>query len=153
MSSTDKLPQLCASCRKLKCAHLGRFKPHRHKYGVKVWTCFECLENRPVKREGRRQHDSSPDELLVARELRRLKVDAVQEYQLGPFFYDFAVPKLRLLIEVDSRTWHRHPSRVARDRRKTKHAESKGWKLSRLSGPHLDLAVRLEIERRLQEFE
>jgi very-short-patch-repair endonuclease len=49
---------------------------------------------------------------------------------LGPYWYDFAVPKLRLLIELDSSTYHRG-YRLARDHAKSRYAKESSWKLIR----------------------
>ena len=59
----------------------------------------------------------------------------IQEYKLKKFIYDFAVPRLRLLIEVDSRSYHSYPRQKARDRAKTKLADEDGWFLLRVQYP------------------
>lgn len=57
----------------------------------------------------------------------------VEEYELKTFRFDFAIERLRLLIEVDSKRWHSHPSRRARDRRKEEAARAEGWEVVRVS--------------------
>ena len=58
----------------------------------------------------------------------------MEEFKLSKVRFDFAVPKLRLLVEIDSRRWHSHPSRKNRDRYKSRLAEDEGWKLVRVTG-------------------
>jgi len=56
----------------------------------------------------------------------------VEEFELGSFRFDFAIRPLRLLIEIDSKKWHSHPSRRARDKRKTEAAKEEGWDVARV---------------------
>ena len=78
-----------------------------------------------------------------------------QEYELGPYRYDIAIPALRLLIEVDSRRWHSHPSRIARDRKKAELAKKEGWVLTRVSSKHaesVEFLVKQSVLRRESEL-
>jgi very-short-patch-repair endonuclease len=78
-----------------------------------------------------------------------------QEYELGPYRYDIAIPALRLLIEVDSKRWHSHPSRIARDRKKTELAKKEGWTLTRVSSKHaesVEFLVKQSVLRRESEL-
>ena len=66
----------------------------------------------------------------------------VQEYELKPFIFDFALPKLRLLIEVDSVSYHHTPQQLSRDKRKSAFATKAGWEVARVRvGRSLDSAV------------
>ena len=89
----------------------------------------------------------SPIERIVRSELLSKGYWVAQEYPLGPFRYDFAIPALRAIVEVDSHTYHDHPSRKARDRAKSALAESGGWTVCRVrAGSELRLRLRLQIE-------
>lgn len=80
---------------------------------------------------------------------------AYSEYSLGPFIYDFAVPKIRLLIEVDSKTYHRGNRKLARDREKDALARREGWAIVRVRADHPDMVtlVLRAINRRAELFE
>lgn len=73
----------------------------------------------------------------LEREARKALIDTgwkfVEEYELKTFRFDFAIERLRLLIEVDSKRWHSHPSRRARDRRKEAAARAEGWEVARVT--------------------
>ncbi len=83
----------------------------------------------------------TPPERQVFEQLALYGIRFEQEFPLGGFFFDFAVPLFRMLIEVDSYTYHRHPSRRHRDREKTAIAERDGWKVARVSNP--DIAAKV----------
>lgn len=126
----NNLPQLCASCRKLKEPNLGRRVKKRGREHDSSWICFHCLD-KPAKLTCSRAR--SPLELEARRAVMDSGYRFQEEFQLGPFRYDIAVPALRLLVEIDSSKWHSHPSRVSRDRRKTRLAKAEGWELSRVN--------------------
>ena len=50
----------------------------------------------------------------------------------GSYFFDFAIPKLRLLLEIDGWSYHHTRRQRVRDACKHKFAEEQGWKLIRL---------------------
>lgn len=76
------------------------------------------------------------------------KVQASAEFKLGPFIYDFAVPKIGLLIELDSRKYHTNTRHRTRDSYKDKNAMNHGWTIKRVRiGPHM----LLDLERCLLE--
>ena len=72
----------------------------------------------------------------------------VAEYQMrhrtGSYFFDFAFPKLKLLLEIDSWTYHHTRRQRIRDACKNRFVEENGWRLIRLkNGSKLGLrAVR-----------
>ena len=86
-----------------------------------------------------RHEDESFAERLVRHTLQELHVEAVAEFGLGPFIFDFAIPRLRLLLEINSRRWHARPRRQKRDRAKAKAAQASHWEL-----------VALPVDARLQ---
>lgn len=78
-----------------------------------------------------------------------------EELELGNFRYDLAVPALRLILEIDSKRWHSHPSRIARDRRKDRLAKDEGWHLLRVSSKRsesIGFLVRQAVMRRESEL-
>jgi len=126
------LPQVCCRCRRLKAASEGHFIKSRHKFNRWLWRCSTCEEN-TISREHRQGRESRYEKIV------REALQAVfshfgikAEYQVGPYFFDFAVEDLRLLLEIDPHSTHSTPGRKIRDWKKTKLAEEKGWTLVRL---------------------
>lgn len=137
-----ELPQLCRRCRnrdiggKLKMPELGRFFRSKKYNRAPVWICLNCLKN-PVRIQ--RPGQESPAERKVSIALQCFGEYFIPEYRLGPFIFDFAFPKLKLVMEVDSWTWHHTRSRKQSDARKLRYAEEHGWELMRLRvGPKLE---------------
>lgn len=140
-----KAPQICRHCQKIKKPELGKFLKRRDRYNSWYWVCLHCLDKPKAWRM--RRTNESPVERVVRSELISRGYWVAQEYPLGPFRYDFAIPALRAIVEVDSRTYHSHPSRKARDRVKTAQAESAGWTVCRVrAGSELRLKLRIQIE-------
>jgi hypothetical protein len=135
------LPQLCCRCRnrdiggKLKAPDQGQFFRSKKYNRPPVWVCHDCLRH-PVRQ--RRPGQESPAEREVSIALQVFGEWFIPEHQLGPFIYDFAFPKLKLLMEVDSWTWHHSRNRRVRDGRKASFAREAGWEFFRLKiGPKL----------------
>ena len=136
-----QLPQLCCRCRnrdiagKLKPPETGRFFPSKKYNRPPVWVCLQCLQNLVrIQRPGQ----ESPAEKKVSIALQCFGEHFIPEYRLGPFIFDFAFPKLKLVMEVDSWTWHHTRSRKRNDARKLQYAQENGWKVARLRvGPKL----------------
>jgi very-short-patch-repair endonuclease len=146
------LPELCASCGKLKDHKLGRRVKKRGRAHDTSWICFHCLDG---GKKLQCAYGRSPLEIEARKAVLNLGYKFEEQYSIGPFRYDLALPALRLLIEIDSKRWHSHPSRKARDRRKTKLAKAEGWELARISSKHTDsieFAVRQEVLRRETEL-
>ena len=61
-----------------------------------------------------------------------------QEKPLEGFYYDFSIPSLNLLIEIDSHTYHKQISRQRIDRAKDAVAKRMGWKLVRVRDPDIE---------------
>jgi very-short-patch-repair endonuclease len=75
------------------------------------------------------------------------------EYPVGPYVFDFAIPGLRLLLELDSSSYHRLPRQFKRDRIKVGFAKEKGWTVARFwPGPDLAIQVEREVTRRRAEL-
>jgi hypothetical protein len=136
------LPQLCCRCRnrdiggKLKSPELGRFFRSKKYNRAPVWVCLPCLKN-PVRLQ--RPGLESPAEKKVSIALQCFGEQFIPEFSFGPFIFDFAFPKLKVLMEVDSWTWHHTRSRKQNDARKRRYAEENGWEVVRLRvGPKLE---------------
>lgn len=138
------MPDVCCQCKKLKAANLGKHKPG-YRYNTHVFTCFECLSKPRVQRLNRKNNETPPEK-EVRMWLQENNVEATAEFKLGPFIYDFAVPNLGLLIELDSRRYHTHKRHRIRDQAKDKNAADKGWTLCRVRiGPHMVIDVERAI--------
>lgn len=129
MSKNFDLPEVCSRCKKLKMSDLGRFVHARESYRRRYWVCFDCLEEKKIPRLARKCNESPPERIL-RQALHGYRFRAFSEYKLGQYWYDFAVPKLRTVIELDSYTYHRGQRR-AKDAKKTENAEKRLWKLYR----------------------
>lgn len=152
-----KLPQLCCRCfnrdigGKLKVAEGGRFF-RSSKFGRKpVWVCLTCLR-KPVRRY--RAGQETPPEREVRTALMVFGEHFIPEYKSGWYIFDFACPSIRLLIEVDSYTYHHGKKAAFNDHAKAKAARQAGWKLVRLSvGPKLGKRACSAVrKRRMQIF-
>ena len=149
------LPQICCRCNNrdtqgfAKMPHLGVFRPNTKYRKPPVWVCHACM-SKPQRRY--RKGLETPVEKKVREALQVYGEHFIAEYKIGKFIYDFAFPKLMLLLEADSRTWHssKHKRRV--DAVKHVNAEAHGWKLVRVNnGPKVgNRAVRLVRARRFQ---
>ena len=122
------LPELCTKCRELKDASLMTSVRVRGRMHDRVRICHACLSVKKVTKD--RAHRESPLEKRARETLLDLGYHFRQEHQVGKFFYDFALPALRILVEVDGYRWHAH--RAHRDRAKTRLAENAGWGLDYL---------------------
>jgi len=150
-NAADSLPQVCVRCRQMKAANTGKFQWSRHVYHRKIWVCDECGEKRRVPRLTRKS-DETPPEREVREALERIEVKALAECPMAGFIFDFAVPKLRLILEVDSRSYHSSWKARRRDSHKDAWAEKNGWKLVRLRHPDLAQQVIHAIAGRRQEL-
>jgi very-short-patch-repair endonuclease len=124
---SSPLPQICHKCRQFKMPELGEFFK---RHGTEVFECSECLGKPAIKRSKDSGNESSP-ERKVRKSLLGCGFFVESEFHVGPFTYDFAIPKLNLLIELDSKRWHSLSSRKDRDRRKEEVAKEAGWDLKR----------------------
>jgi very-short-patch-repair endonuclease len=140
------MPEVCSSCRKMKLPNLGEYKA-AFRYNTWRFTCHECLGKPKVQRLNRRNNETPP-EREARMWLQQNKIQASAEFKLGSFIYDFAVPKLGLLIELDSRRYHTNTRHRLRDSHKDKSAVGYGWTVKRIRiGPHM----LLDLEKCLHE--
>lgn len=74
--------------------------------------------SRANSRKGRHQNgeEGTSIERKMSRSLKDLGLSVVQQYKIGRFFVDFAIPELKIAIECDGDYWHQDPDREkARD--------------------------------------
>ncbi len=111
----------------------GHFIKSRHKYSRWLWLCSACASVSIPRQH--RQGEESHHEKIVREALRITcsKFDIRAEFPLGPYYFDFAIPELRLLLEIDPHSTHGSVSRKIRDSKKSKLAKDGGWQLVRLS--------------------
>lgn len=146
------LPQICVKCRKLKMPDLGSFKKRAGTYAGWYWICHACqspgdsLQRPPATKATWLERKVIP--VLIASGHRWIR-----EYQMDKFRFDFAIPKLMLLIEADSRGYHRRKDQIRRDMAKKELAESKGWKVVRVRDPDIEGWTRRAIDRRVEAID
>ena len=104
---------------------------------VRRFICSECSERSAERRrvcgdKSRESHRESPAEKSLRLFLKDEGYSVLSEYKVGEFYYDFAIVRLRMLIEVDSRRYHSGASKAKRDRIKDSVAESEAWHLVRV---------------------
>ncbi len=84
-------------------------------------------------------------EVKVLRRLLGHGVKAVANYQVGPYFWDIAIPARKVLVEIDSLEHHTDKETFVKDRWKNNDAVLRGWVTLRYSGQcvahHLDKVV------------
>ena len=124
--------EICARCRKV--SHDAVSVKSKTRYNTFYRLCRACLGSSVTRR--RRIHEESPVERELRKELtnERLGVPVLFEYSISGsrFIFDIAVPRLRLLIELDSPSYHRYPRQLKRDKAKTEEARRLGWDLVRI---------------------
>lgn len=136
----DTLPQVCVRCRKMKVSSLGKFHWSRHLYHRRVWVCDDCAEKTTVPRLVRKSNET-PIEKEAREAIETSGEKAYAEYTLGRFIFDFAIPKLRLLIEIDSESYHSSWQSKDRDRQKNEWAKRNHWEIARIRSPDIGSQV------------
>lgn len=137
-----ELPQVCCRCRNkdidgfTKPPSAGKFFRSQKYNKQPVWVCRTCLSQqreRPQK-PGR----ESPLNRRVREALMVVREQFFPEYEMkhdtGFYYFDFALPKLKLLLEIDGWSYHHTKRQKIRDACKHKFAEAHGWKLIRVKG-------------------
>ena len=127
---SSNLPQVCTKCRKLKLLSDGKLIKSTTRWNKRYFVCTACLSL--PQRLSRVSQESRPE-----REVREaFKVAGIgcyfAEYPVDRFKFDFGFPKLRLLIELDSKLWHGLASRKKRDQIKDRVARAKEWEVVRI---------------------
>lgn len=76
-------------------------------------------------------HSPTLPEIVVAQALDHLGIKYEQEYRIGKYPCDFAIPQHSIVIEVDGSYWHSLPKRQKLDRVKDKYLRNLGWEVIR----------------------
>lgn len=76
----------------------------------------------------------SPIEDLVFNSLKEFGLIPKTQYEVFPFFLDFAFPEIKLGIEADGKKWHSGKENEERDRYRDEKLKSLGWIIERFSG-------------------
>lgn len=148
------LPQVCGTCKKLKPAGAISRRKCKGRYNTFYWICDACAEKpKPIKRNNRRNKET-PIERAARLALQKCGFKCEAEYDVGGCIYDFAVPELMLLIEVDSPSYHRWPRQKRRDAIKTKIAGKHRYKLVRIRSDvdTIDIRAAQAVEDRRSEL-
>lgn len=70
--------------------------------------------------------------------LSDMSIEAVPQYQLSEFVFDFLIPSARLFVECDGTYWHSFPEAKHRDRVKDELANKNGFRVLRLPETLID---------------
>jgi hypothetical protein len=156
------LPQMCRQCRNKRTGgrpimpELGTFHKVAHRYDDWYWICHVCCPPHAGKRRNRPTKPSVHERIVTG-------ALAASPYHFDPEYkmlcgegrkprvkrFDFAVPVLGLIVEVDSR---HHKHRCEQDAFKTRCAEKAGWKVVRVAGEDLTGQVQAALALRHDEI-
>lgn len=79
----------------------------------------------------------------IARTGETLLADIKTQHQIGPFRVDFALPALRVVIEVDGHAWHASREQRTRDARRDRYLTREGWTVLRYTGSEVFNSARV----------
>ena len=149
-----KLPQVCGTCHKLKPADAISRRKCKGRYNAFYHICDACAEKPAPIRRLNRVNQETPIERTVRIALQGCGFKCEAEYPVDGCLFDFAVPSLMLLIEVDSPSYHRYPRQKRRDAIKTKIAKKHEYKLVRVRPDigTVDLLAIRAVEARRDEL-
>ena len=85
---------------------------------------------------------SYPEKIAIG-VLNERKVDYEREYPIQKYFIDFAIPRLRIAIEIDGQQ-HKLKERKMVDDKKDLLLQSMGWKVYRISYPEENIKDRIK---------
>ena len=147
------LPELCSKCRQLTPADQGSFVVKDRR---RFFICNACHKKNQKRKRlvAGKTHRESPAE----RSLRTFLTDEgyrpVCEYPIEEFQYDFAWPRWRLLIELDSKRYHTATAKKIRDRQKDAMAIKHDWLLVRVSaGRWMKSEALQQLKQRISCFD
>jgi very-short-patch-repair endonuclease len=130
MSPAERqLPQFCHRCANHRYGGQGRNPAEGlflNCHGRHVWRCYECCSELTY---GSRH---SPIEREIETVLKAAGVRYVAGYRIGQWYFDFAFRRRRILLEIDSWTYHHGWRRQVTDHSKDQAAAQAGWQLCRL---------------------
>lgn len=120
-----------------------------------LFICNSCLgRKRKYAFDTAVRRKATPIEVIVCRLLESRNYSFQRNFQLGKFRFDFALPGLHLLVEVDGNTYHKKESpspdglpKKMRYGTKRWVADQAGWKMVRIqNGPYFKKRFWQEIE-------
>jgi very-short-patch-repair endonuclease len=129
----DTQHQVCSRCHEFKLCHFHWSRRHYHK---KVWVCQECLKKPSVPRLARKSEET-PIEREAREALERIGVKAYSEFSMGPYIFDFVLPRHRLILEIDSDSYHNSRRQRGNDQQKDEWAKRNHWLLVRIRAPDI----------------
>ena len=146
-----RLIQQCIRCRKWKEPSLGRFIfiPSSRQPQVPKFICAHCDRPRRFKTGRRRTRPPSPLELRARRTLLDYGLPFTEEFALEPWTFDFAIPSLALLVEVDGKV---HQYRRRKDYLKHRDAKAAGWGIVHLTSHDLEGRLRAVLDLRAEKL-
>ena len=65
----------------------------------------------------------------------------IPQYQVGKYFLDFAMPVIKLGMEIDGLAYHNGQESFMKDRRRQREIESQGWRIVRFAAKEISLDV------------
>jgi very-short-patch-repair endonuclease len=71
-------------------------------------------------------------ERIMGRALRDAKVKYVEQQRVGPYYADFYLPELNVIVEVDGEYWHR--GREDKDAQRDAYMARCGYRVFRFGG-------------------
>jgi very-short-patch-repair endonuclease len=74
------------------------------------------------------------DRFLMFWERQRIPYQLTRQYQIGPYYADFAHSESGVIIEIDGAAYHSSLEQIARDQDRQRWLESQGWLVIRFPG-------------------
>lgn len=68
--------------------------------------------------------NKSKIEIALANILKSLNIEYISQYVIGPWSFDFFLPKYKILIECQGEYWHNLPKTVCRDKAKSTYVKT-----------------------------
>jgi len=143
-----QLPQICVRCKKLVVPEKGVFMKSRSRYNTYRFMCHKCRS--PAERHMHLKRTDKPADTPIERRVRKYLIQFVkyhvddpqewrwqQEFELpdknyGNKRFDFCFLGKKILIEVDSRKYHRTRRQLINDKFKDRLAKKYGYTLIRI---------------------
>jgi very-short-patch-repair endonuclease len=143
------------SRKKMSLAHKGKIKwpngnPNK---GKKLSLTIEQIANRSAKRVAWLLRNDTNKvgttiELIFKSWCDENSIEYQHQFPLsynnGSWLFDFYLPQLNMLVEIDGEYWHSKPQQVARDRLKEKTAKQANFLFCRISDSNLNCSIVLE---------
>lgn len=134
----SSLSQRCSRCSKIKPGNVVSRRKCKGRYNKFYYICDHCASQPADIKRNNRFNKETPPERVVREALKGCGFKCEAEFELGGCLYDFAVPRLMLLMEIDTASYHRYPRQKRRDAVKSRIAHDNNYKLVRV---HRDLGM------------